>query len=66
MRFNVSVILEDSGRREQGYAGGGARADLHYFQSGDVAIQYARDAVRQAAIQMEAVAAPAGSRRRLR
>ena len=28
VRLNVSVILENNGRREQGYAGGGARADL--------------------------------------
>ena len=26
VRLNVSVIVEDNGRREQGYAGGGARA----------------------------------------
>ncbi|MGI9272815.1 MAG: metalloprotease TldD [Woeseiaceae bacterium] len=61
VRLNVSVILEDGGRREQGYAGGGARTDLNYFLSGEVPIQYARDAVRQAAVQMEAVAAPAGT-----
>ena len=34
VRLNVSVILEQDGRREQGYAGGGARADLNYFLSG--------------------------------
>ena len=61
VRFNVSVIMEKDGRREQGYAGGGARADLTYFQSGDLAMEYAREAVRQAAVQMEAVAAPAGA-----
>jgi TldD protein len=61
VRFNVSVILEENGRREQGYAGGGARADLHFFRGGDVPMEYARDAVRQAQVQLEAVAAPAGS-----
>ena len=61
VRLNVSVILEDGGRREQGYAGGGARTDLNYFLSGEVPLAYARDAVRQAAVQMEAVAAPAGT-----
>jgi TldD protein len=60
VRLNVSVILEDEGRREQGYAGGGARADLNYFLSGELPLEYAREAVRQAAVQMEAVAAPAG------
>jgi TldD protein len=61
VRLNVSVILEDKGHREQGYAGGGARGDLNYFLSGEVAMDYAREAVRQAAVQMGAIAAPAGS-----
>jgi TldD protein len=60
VRLNVSVILEQNGRREQGYAGGGARADLNYFLNGDLPLQYAREAVRQAAVQLEAEAAPAG------
>ncbi|MDA0707215.1 MAG: metalloprotease TldD [Proteobacteria bacterium] len=61
VRLNVSVILVQNGRREQGYAGGGARTDLNYFLSGEIPLQYAREAVRQAAVQMEAVAAPAGT-----
>ena len=61
VRLNVSVIMEENGRREQGYAGGGARADLNYFLTADVAMDYARESVRQAAVQMEAIAAPAGS-----
>ena len=61
VRLNVSVILEHNGRREQGYAGGGARSDLNYFLSGDTPMSYAREAVRQATVQMEAVAAPAGT-----
>ncbi len=61
VRFNVSVILEDGGRREQGYAGGGARADLSYFLDGDKPLDYAREAVRQALVQLEAVPAPAGT-----
>ena len=60
VRLNITVILEENGRREQGYAGGGARADLNYFLSGDLPLQYAREAVRQAAVQLEAEAAPAG------
>ena len=61
VRLNVSVILEQDGRREQGYAGGGARADLAYFLDGDLPLGYAREAVRQATVQLEAQAAPAGS-----
>ncbi len=61
VRLNVSVILEEKGRREQGYSGGGARADLDYFLNGDLPLEYAREAVRQAIVQMEAVPAPAGT-----
>ena len=61
VRFNVAVILEHKGRREQGYAGGGARSDLAWFLDGDRPLDYAREAVRQAGVQMEAVAAPAGT-----
>ncbi len=61
VRLNVSVILEQDGRREQGYAGGGARLDLRYFLDGDLPLDYAREAVRQASVQLEAVAAPAGT-----
>jgi len=61
VRLNVSVILEKDGRREQGYAGGGARADLNYFVEGSLPLEYAREAVRQAAVQMDAKPAPAGT-----
>jgi TldD protein len=61
IRLNVSVILELDGRREQGYAGGGARTDLNYFLDGDLPMDFAREAVRQAVVQLDAQAAPAGS-----
>lgn len=61
VRLNVSVILEQGGRREQGYAGGGARTDLNYFLDGDIAMDFAREAVRQAVVQFDARAAPAGT-----
>jgi len=61
VRLNVSVIMQENGRREQGYAGGGARAGLEYFLDADRAMEYAREAVRQASVQMQAVPAPAGS-----
>jgi TldD protein len=60
VRLNVSVILEQNGHREQGYAGGGARADLDYFLTGDLPMEYARDAVHQAVVQFDAVPTPAG------
>ena len=61
VRLNVSVILEQDGRREQGYAGGGARSDLGYFLRGDIPMDFAREAVRQAVVQLDARPAPAGT-----
>ncbi len=61
IRLNVSVILEQDGRREQGYAGGGARTNLDYFLDGDLPMDFAKEAVRQAIVQLEARAAPAGT-----
>ena len=61
IRLNVSVILEQDGQREQGYAGGGARADLDYFLDGDIPLDFAREAVRQAVVQLESQPAPAGT-----
>ena len=61
IRLNVSVILEQDGRREQGYAGGGARMGLNYFLDSDLPMDFAREAVRQAIVQLEAQAAPAGT-----
>jgi len=61
IRLNVSVIVEQDGRREQGSAGGGGRSDYHYFLEGDRATGYAREAVRVALVNLEAVDAPAGT-----
>lgn len=60
VRLNVSVVVEQNGRREQGYAGGGGRFDYHYFFTSDHADEYAREAVRQAVVNLEAIHAPAG------
>ena len=61
VRFNVSVIVEQDGRREQGYAGGGGRFAYGKFLEGDLALSLAREAVRQALVNLEAAPAPAGS-----
>lgn len=61
VRMNVSVIVEQNGRRERGSAGGGRRLDYGYFQQGDLAAEYAKEAVRQALVNLEAVDAPAGT-----
>ncbi len=61
VRLNISVIMEENGRREQGYSGGGARAGLDYFMDSELPIDLAREAVRQAIVQFEAEPAPAGA-----
>jgi len=61
VRFNVSVIVEQNGRRERGGQGGGGRSGYEYFLSEDRAMDYAREALRQALVNLEAVAAPAGT-----
>src|SRR6187549_2087697 len=61
VRFNVSVIVEQNGRREQGYAGAGGRITLPELVAADKPLQLAREAVRQALVNLDAVPAPAGS-----
>lgn len=61
VRMNVSVIVEQNGRRERGSAGGGRRMDYRYFQQNSLAVNYAKEAVRLALVNLEAVAAPAGT-----
>lgn len=61
VRFNVSVIVEQDGRRESGSYGGGGRKDYNYFLTEDRAMSYAREALRQALVNLEAVPAPAGT-----
>jgi TldD protein len=61
VRLNVVVIVEQDARREQGIAGGGGRFDYQYFFDKETALGYAREAVRQAIVNLEAVNAPAGT-----
>jgi len=61
IRLNVNVVVEQDGRREQGHSGGGARRDLGFFIEQDRALGFAREAVRQALISLEAGVAPAGN-----
>jgi len=59
VRLSISVIVEEHGRREQGYAGGGGRYDLAYFDDARLA-GYAQQAVDQALANLAARPAPAG------
>ena len=59
--IHVSVIIEENGRRESGRCGGGGRVAYSYFTEKDRALGYAREAVREALVSLEAVDAPAGT-----
>ncbi len=59
VRFNISVIVEHNGRREQGVAGGGGRHGYEKLGHERV-LEFGREAVRQAVVNLDAVAAPAG------
>ncbi len=61
VRLNVSVIAEQSGRRESSSNGFGGRSDLSMLFDGDRAEESAREAVRQALVNLEAEDAPAGT-----
>jgi TldD protein len=59
---NVNVIVENKhGRRESAHAGGGGRVAYSYFTEQEKALDYAKAAVREALINLEAEEAPAGT-----
>ncbi len=60
VRLSLQVIVESSGRREQGSAGGGGRFGYDYFTD-EVLRDYAAKAVHQAVINLDARSAPAGN-----
>ncbi len=60
VRVSVQVIVEHEGRREQGSFGGGGRFDYAYFTD-EVLRDYARRAVDQALVNLDARPAPAGT-----
>ncbi|MFT5869520.1 MAG: TldD protein [Paracoccaceae bacterium] len=60
VRLNVSVIVEENGRRESGGAGGGGRIGLTGLLLQDDWQAKAREALRIAAVNLSAEPAPAG------
>jgi len=59
-RLNVSAFVrEGDGAPQSGYSGGGGRVGLEFFVE-KTPEHFAREAVRQALVQLEAVEAPAG------
>jgi TldD protein len=60
VRLDVSVIVEQDGRRERGSAGAGGRGGLGLVSDSEFTDGLAREAVRTALVNLEAVDAPAG------
>lgn len=60
-RLNITCIAEQGGNRQVGTYGGGGRVDFEFFISKKDHERYAREAVRQALLNLEAENAPAGS-----
>jgi TldD protein len=60
VRLSVQVIAESNGRREAGSSGGGGRTDYAMFTDENLD-RYAKQAVSQALVNLEARAAPAGT-----
>ncbi|ACA11482.1 metalloprotease TldD [Xylella fastidiosa] len=60
VRLNVQVIVEGHGRRESGYAGGGGRYGYAELFADGRPEAFAREALRQALVNLEAIPAPAG------
>ena len=59
VHLSVTVIAEQDGRREQGYQGAGGRFG-YAFYTDELLEKLARDAVRQALVNLESRPAPAG------
>ena len=60
-RLNISVIVEQDGRRESGGSGGGGRFGLERLMTRAHWQAEAREALRIALVNLDAVAAPAGT-----
>ena len=60
VRLNVQVIVEQNGRRESGYAGMGGRYGYAELFAEGKPEDLAREALRQALVNLEAIDAPAG------
>jgi TldD protein len=59
-RLNVTVIADDGRNRQVGSFGGGGRVEYKYFLEAERWQDYAKEAARQAILNLDAVDAPAG------
>lgn len=60
VRLNISVVLEENGRRESGSFGAGGRAGYSSYVAPDFWQAAVQEAIRQAEVNLRAIAAPAG------
>jgi TldD protein len=60
-RLNVTCIVEEAGNRQVGSFGGGGRVEFSFFTETKDYERYAREAVRQAILNLSAQEAPAGT-----
>ncbi len=60
VRINVSVVVEQDGRQESGFHGGGGRGSYETYLTGDYWREAVDEALRQALVNLESVPAPAG------
>lgn len=60
-RFSINCIADDDGNLQAGRSGGGGRVGLDFFENEITPDEFAREAARQAIIQLDAVDAPAGA-----
>jgi TldD protein len=60
-RLNVTCIAEQAGNRQIGSFGGGGRVEFGFFIDQRDWQRYAREAVRQAILNLDAIDAPAGT-----
>ena len=60
-RLNVTCIVEENGNRQIGSFGGGGRVEFGFFVDAKDYERYAREAVRQAVLNLSAQDAPAGT-----
>ncbi|HOZ25219.1 MAG TPA: metalloprotease TldD [Thermomonas sp.] len=61
VRMNIQVIVEQAGRRESGFAGFGGRYSYAHLLADDKPETFAREALRQALVNLDAIDAPAGT-----
>jgi TldD protein len=61
VRYGISCIADDDGNLQVGRSGGGGRVGVEFFEKVITAEQFGHEAARQAIIQLEAIATPAGT-----